>query len=338
MRRILGLLILGLILICGQSATAAEGLQKSILRGGVLFFMPVGDSAENPFIINAEAGISTASRTFRNIPMARIYPYSTDYIHEYVKFAAQRGNNIMVGIGTYYAPAFEKIADMFPDKHFIVIEGKSDKPNIKSLLFDNYEAGYMAGVVAAISTENNRVGFIGAAPVSPVTDFKQGFQDAVRRYNPKSIVNYRYAAVDYSGFSMEEKGFEMATDLYRQGCDILFAAAGATGKGVIDAARTHKKYVIGVDTNQDGIAKGFVITSVVKKVDTAIVNLIQSISSGTFNREDELYHIGNVGLTLTDFAFSRNKLGREKLNRIKDALYDMKRQHKDSLASEIRGE
>ncbi|PKK90320.1 MAG: hypothetical protein CVV64_10155 [Candidatus Wallbacteria bacterium HGW-Wallbacteria-1] len=338
MRKILAGMIILIVLAFGTVVLAAEGSSaSSLLRGGVLFFMPVGEAVDNPFILNAETGISTAAKAFPNIPMARIYPYSTDHIHEYVKFAAQRGNNIMVGIGAYYAAAFEKIADIFPDKHFIVIEGQSDRPNIKSILFDNYEAGFLAGIAAAISTENNRVGFIGAAPVQPVMDFKKGFQDAVKKYNPKAIVNYRYAAVDYSGFSMVEKGFELAGQLYGQGCDTLFAAAGATGKGVIDAARTYRKYAIGVDSNQDGIAKGFVVTSVIKKVDTAIVNLIQSISTGTFTRDDEVYHIGNVGLTLTDFAFSRNRLGKEKIDRIRDAMFDLKRLHRDSLASEIRG-
>jgi basic membrane protein A len=316
---------------------SAIAQQNAPVKAAVLFFMPTGNAYENPFTINAEKGIATAAKAFPNILSARIYPYSTTGIHEYVKFSAERGHKIMVGIGSYYAEAFEKIAHLFPDKHFIVIEGKSDLKNIKSILYDNYEAGYLAGAAAAVCTKTDKVAFIGAMPGALIDDYKKGFTDAVKKYNPKAIVSIKYISLKIDGFSNKEKAYEISSGLYRRNYDIIFGAAGESGLGIIDAARTNKKYAIGVDANQDGISKGYVLTSVVKNLDTAIVNLVQSISENKYTSRTQLYNVGNVGISLTDFEYTKDKISKQKMDKIKDIIFNIKKGHTNSLTSEIHG-
>lgn len=302
----------------------------------ILFFMPSGNAFENPFITAAEKGIYAASKAFPEVPIARIYPYSVDTIHEYIRFAASRGHRIIVGVGAYYAPAFEKIAGDFPDHHFILIDAEVTLPNVKSVVFDNFEAGYMAGLVAGLGSENRRVGFIGACPIDLIRDFRKGYKAGVAAISPDTIVHTRFISSGFDGFSMADEASKIADELYRRGCDVLFSAAGASGLGVIDSARFNRKYVIGVDADQDGLAKGFVLTSVMKRVDSAVTNIIQAVSEGKLERGRLVYNLGNMGLTLTDFRFSENRMGRESIRKIRDLLFDLRLKYKDSLASEIR--
>lgn len=319
------------------SFSISQVYSKAPVKTAVLFFMPTGNAYENPFTIMAEKGIATASKAFPNILSARIYPYSTTGIHAYAKFSAERGHSIMVGIGSYYAPAFEKIAPLFPDKKFIVIEGDSKIKNIKSILYDNYEAGYLAGVAAAICTKTNKVGFIGGMPSEIINQYKLGFTAAVKKHNPRAIVSIKYVGINTSGFTNKDTAYRISNVLFRRGYDIIFGVAGESGIGIIDAARTNKKYAIGVDANQDGLAKGHVLTSVVKNLDTAIVNLVQTISEDKYTSRKKEYNVGNVGITLTDFRYSKNKISREKINKIKDIIFNMKKNHANSLTREIRG-
>lgn len=302
----------------------------------ILFFMPSGNAFENPFITAAEKGIYTAAKAFPEVPIARIYPYSMATIHEYIKFAASRGHRIIVGVGAYYAPAFEKIAAEFPEHHFILVDAEVDIPNVKSVVFDNYEAGYMAGLVAGLASETRKVGFIGACPIGLIGDFRKGFKAGASVISPDIIVYTRFLSQGPEGFSMAYEASKVADGLYGRGCDILFSAAGASGLGVIDSARAKRKYVIGVDADQDGLAKGYVLTSVMKRVDAAVTNIIQEVSEGKLERGKLMYNLGNMGLTLTDFRYSENKLGKDSIRKIKDLLFELKLKYKNSLASEIR--
>jgi len=275
----------------------------------------------------SEIGIIAASSLFPNLKISRVYPFSDEYIQEYIKFSAMRGHDYIIGIGFYYAEAFDKIADRFPNKNFIVIDGKSKKKNVKSITFNNYEAGYLAGVVASVISETKKVGFIGGRESKPILDFEKGFRDAVNIINNSVAVSSKMISKGNDGYSNSKAGFDIADEMYKSGCDIVFAAAGASGFGSINAARANEKYIIGVDSDQDSIAKGFVITSVIKRLDTAIVNLLQDISTDKYNANEVSYNVGNVGFTLSPFNYSRDKIGKVKLDKIFDNIFEIKKKY-----------
>lgn len=327
--------VIAMLISSFSASRLSAATQVANKEASVIFFMPVGDPA-NPFIHMSEIGIIAASSLFPNLKIARVYPFSDDYIHEYIKFSAMRGHDYIVGIGFYYADAFDKIADQFPNKNFIVIDGKSEKKNVKSITFNNYEAGYLAGVVASVVSESKKVGFIGGRESKPIFDFEKGFKDAVKNVNRSIDVSSKMISKGNEGYSNTEAGFAIANEMYKSGCDIVFAAAGASGLGSINAARTNNKFIIGVDSDQDPIAKGLVVTSVIKRLDTAVVNLLQDISTGKYNADEVSYNVGNVGFTLSSFNYSRDKIGKAKLDKIFDNIFEIKKKYDYSETSKVR--
>lgn len=323
------------ILLALPAGRAFAAIETTAVAAPVIFFMPIGNSS-NPFVHMTEIGIKAGASLFPSLKIARVYPYSDEYIHEYIKFTASRGNQYIVGIGSYYADAFDKVADLFPTVNFIVIDGKSSRKNVKSIVFNNREAGYLAGAVAAQITASRKIGFIGGKETEVIFDFEKGFREAARKVSKDIEVASRYISKGNDGYSNEKAGFEIANEMYKSGADILFAAAGESGLGSIDAARTNKKYIIGVDSDQDGIAKGLVITSVIKRLDAAIVNLMQDIATGKYTNDEIVYNVGNVGFTLSNFSFTRGKIGKEKMDRIFDMIFDVKRKYGYSETSKIR--
>lgn len=336
MKRTMALIVFTVfILAYALTGNAPAATQVADHSASVIFFMPVGDPS-NPFIHMSEVGIIAASSLFPNLKIARVYPYSDDYIHEYIKFTAMKGHDYIVGIGSYYADAFAKVADEYPNRSFIVIDGKSEKKNVKSITFANYEAGYLAGVVAGALSTQKSVGFIGGRNARPILDFQKGFEDAVKKMNGKITVTSKIIAEGNEGYSDIPAGNRIANEMYKSGCDVLFAAAGASGIGSIDAARTHKKYIIGVDSDQDGLAKGIVATSVIKRLDTAIVNLLQDIATGKFSFDEVSYNVGNVGFTLSNFNYTRDRIGKEKMDLIFDNIFEVKKKYDYSETSKVR--
>lgn len=312
---------------------AAELMTESSVS--VIFFMPIGNSLD-PFIQMCEKGIHVSAALFPGLKIARVYPYSDDYVHEYIKFAAMRGHEYIVGIGSYYADAFEKIADEFPNKNFIVIDGKSTKKNVKSVIFNNTEAGVLAGATAGILTSNNKIGFIGGRETGIIFDFEKGFAEGVKKHNKKAELTVKYISKGNDGYTNQKAGFEIADAMYKNGADIIFAAAGASGLGSIEAARLNKKMIIGVDADQDELARGIVMTSIIKRLDTSIVNLLQSIATAKYDSKETVYNLANVGFALSSFTYSKNKIGKEKLDKIYDELFNLKKKYEYSERSKLK--
>lgn len=326
------LLVISVSLACAP-LYAAEILAESSVS--VIFFMPIGNSLD-PFIQVSEKGIQVSAALFPNLKIARVYPYSDDYVHEYIKFAAMRGHDYIIGIGSYYADAFDKIADAFPGKNFIVIDGKSNKNNVKSIVFNNREAGYLAGAVAGILSETGKIGFIGGKETGIIFDFEKGFAEGVKKQNKKAEISVKYISKTNEGYTNQKAGFDIADAMYKSGTDMVFAAAGASGLGSIDAARLNKKMIIGVDADQDEVARGIVMTSIIKRLDTSIVNLLQSIATNKYDSKETVYNVGNVGFALSNFTFSKNKIKKACLDKIYDELFQMKKKYDYSEISKLK--
>lgn len=308
------------------ASTAAESSGGAETSGeiSVIYFMPVG-SLSNPFTQMAEVGIKISASLYPQIKAARIYLYFDRHIDNYIKSILAVGDHrYIIGIGSNYAKLFDSLAGAYPDRHFIVIDAKAENPKVKSIEFDNFEAGYMAGAVSAIVTKSRKIGFIGGARDKGILDFEKGFRAAAVKNNPEikdNQISSEYIAEGVEGYSDAAAGARIADKMYGGGCDVIFAAAGASGLGAIDSAGKSKKYIIGVDSDQDSIAPGAVITSVIKRLDTAIINLAGEIASGGFGGAPVKYNIGNAGLTFSAFKHTKNKIGAKKYNRIFSAVF-----------------
>jgi basic membrane protein A len=290
----------------------------------LIYFMPVG-SLSNPFIQMAEVGIHLSASLYPQIKTSRIYLYHDRRMEDYIKGILAAGDHAyIVGIGSNYADIFDELADIYTDRHFIVIDARSANGRVKSIEFDNFEAGYMAGSAAAAITKSRKTGFIGGTRNKVILDFENGFKSALLKNLPavkEGDIMVEYVAAGVEGFSDTAAGEKLADKMYAAGCDIIFAAAGASGLGAIESAKKRGRYIIGVDSDQDSIAPGRVVTSVIKRMDSAIINLAKDIASNKYDNKPIVYSFNNAGLTFSAFKHTKNKIGVKKYNKIFNALF-----------------
>lgn len=289
-----------------------------------IYFMPVG-SMSNPFTQMAEVGLQISDSLYPQIRASRVYLYFDDRMSDYIKSILSVGDHAyVIGIGSYYAKIFDGLADAYPHKKFIVIDARAENKKVKSIDFDNFEAGYMAGAACAQITVSQKIGFIGGSKDKVILDFENGFKAAAAKSKtgskPLEILS-EYISEGVEGYSDPASGDRIASAMYDKGCDVLFAAAGASGLGAIEAAKKRKKFIVGVDSDQDSIAPGSVVTSVIKRLDNAIINLSKDIAENRLAAENVTYGFGNAGLTFSAFKHTKSKIGRKKYDKIINSMF-----------------
>lgn len=221
-------------------------------------------------------------------------------------------SDLLVMLGAQHAELTRKAARAHPDKKFILFEAVLEGfDNVRSVVFRQDEGSFLAGALAAMVSKTGRIGFIGATRIEPLEDFLQGYRMGARQARPEVDVLVRWVTPpqDYSGFSSPEKGYSMALSMYTEDrVDVLFAVAGLTGNGVIEAAKRAGEYVIGVDSNQDAMAKGFVLTSMVKRLDNAAYLEMKRVARGRFEPGVALYGLAEQGVGLSDMQYTRDQI------------------------------
>ena len=190
--------------------------------------------------------------------------------------------DLIIGIGFVMADPIKKVAAEFPNKKYLIVDSQVDLPNVRSVVFREHEGSYLVGVVAALSTKTNKVGFIGGMDVPLIRRFELGYRAGVQSINPKIEVTSNYVGSSSDAWRNPTRGKELAVAQYQQNVDIIFAAAGASALGVFDAAEEKKKFVIGVDSNQNWVKPGRVLTSMLKRLDLAVYGSIEQLTQGRF--------------------------------------------------------
>src|SRR3989454_9012328 len=195
---------------------------------------------------------------------------------------AQKDFDLIIGIGFAQKEAIHKVATQFPKKHFALVDSQVEAPNVRSLMFEEHEGAYIIGAIAALTSRTGKVGFVGGMDVPLIRRFAMGYEAGAKAINPKATVLANYCGVTSEAWNNPPKGKELALAQYDAGVDIIFAAAGASGIGVFDAAEDRKEFAIGVDSNQDWVKPGFILTSMLKRVDLAVFTVIQDTQTGKF--------------------------------------------------------
>jgi basic membrane protein A len=185
---------------------------------------------------------------------------------------AERGANPVVMTGFSYADALSQVAPDFPDTKFAIIDMVVDQPNVKSVVFTEEQGSYLAGVMAAMSSKTGTVGFIGGMDVPLIHKFACGYAQGVKATNADATVIQNMTGTTPSAWNDPVKGAEIAKAQKSQGADVIYAAAGGTGIGVLQAAADEGILSIGVDSNQNHLHPGSVLTSMLKRVDNAVYN------------------------------------------------------------------
>lgn len=183
----------------------------------------------------------------------------------------EEGNDIVIGLGFMVLEDLEKVAKKYPDQQFILVDSVSQLDNITSITFKEEQGSFLAGAVAGMVTKSNIVGFVGGADVPLIHKFKAGFEQGVKAVNPEAEVKVSYA----NDFGNAELGGKIASGMIDEGADVLYAAAGFTGVGVLKEAQSKKKFAIGVDSDQYFFAEKAIITSMLKNVDVALYETVK---------------------------------------------------------------
>lgn len=239
---------------------------------------------------------------------------AADYVRNLTALARQ-GFQVVFAIGFLMEDSLARVAPRFPKVYFGIVDGKAPNlPNCVSLIFNEQEGSFLVGALAGAFTKTNIIGFVGGMNVPLIKKFEYGYRAGAITTNPKARV-----LVGYTGnWDDVSKGRELALTQFNQGADIIYHAAGRCGIGVIRAAQQKGKgyYAIGVDSDQDHLAPGSVLTSMMKRVDNAVFDVCQRVAQGKFKSGTIVYGVKEKGVGLSPMRFTRNLVPQSVMARI----------------------
>ena len=183
---------------------------------------------------------------------------------------AEAGSNPVVMAGFAFASALETVAPDFPETKFVIIDMVVEQPNVRSVVFSEHEGSYLVGMMAAMASESGTVGFVGGMDIPLIAKFACGYVQGVKAVNADATVIQNMTGTTPSAWNDPVKGAELTRAQVSQGADVVYHAAGGTGVGVLQAAADEGILGIGVDSNQNHMHPGSVLTSMTKRVDVAV--------------------------------------------------------------------
>jgi basic membrane protein A and related proteins len=252
-------------------ATAALALMAGAAAAEPAIIFDLGGKFDKSF---NEAAFNGAQRwatetggTFKELEMQ-----SEAQREQALRRLAEAGANPVVMTGFAFGDVLNTVAPDFPDTKFAIIDMVVEQPNVKSVVFTEHEGSYLVGMMAALASKTNTVGFIGGMDIPLIRRFGCGYAQGVKAVNPDATVILNMTGTTPAAWNDPVKGGELAKSQKSQGADVIYAAAGGTGVGVLQAAADEGILSIGVDSNQNHLHPGKVLTSMLKRVDNAVYN------------------------------------------------------------------
>lgn len=194
----------------------------------------------------------------------------------------RQGATLVIAVGFYYADAVKAAAAAHPETSFVLVDGVAEGPNIRSIVFREQEGAYLVGVLAALASKSGTIGFVGAFDVPVLRKFAGGYAAGAQATRPGITTLVDYIGTDAAAFRDRDGATATARSQIGRGADVLFAVAGEANLGVFQAARDAEKLAIGVDSNQNGVVPGTILTSMLKRVDIAVLRSLDDMRAGTW--------------------------------------------------------
>ncbi|MDP1719706.1 MAG: BMP family ABC transporter substrate-binding protein [Candidatus Nanopelagicaceae bacterium] len=297
--------LMATITVYGTSSSQAS----TPIRPGIV--VDVGGLGDRGFNDLAKTGLLSAQKALGITGKILVPATPADYISNLGQFATD-GSNPVFGIGFTFADAIAAAAKQYPTTHFAIVDSVVDAPNVTSLVFREQEGSYLAGVVAGMMTQRataytNKatkvVGFIAALKAPLIDKFGAGYEQGVKSVCPKCVVLYQYIGTTGAAFGDPGTAKEIALNMYAKGADVIYHAAGGSGDGLFQAAQEKKFFAIGVNVNQAiTVPSAPILTSVLKRVDTAVKAVITAEVAGQFKGGVQSFGLSNDGIALTPFG------------------------------------
>ena len=306
MRRLFALAAAALLVGC-TSGGSTTGSKAGSSGPSFAMVTDVGGLGDKSFNDSANRGLQIAKKMFGAQVTILQSRAVTDY-EPNLSTLAQQDNELIFAIGFLMHDSLNDVAPRFPKTHFAIVDSVVNQPNVTSITFKEEESSFLAGVIAGLTTKKGTVAFLGGIESPLIEKFQAGFAAGVVSVNPHVAVLVKYTG----SFDDVATGKVYASVLYDQGADIIYAAAGKCGLGAIDEAKSRPSgdYIIGVDSDQDAIAPGKVLTSALKHVDNAVLALAKDAVSGSIPGGTLVFGLKDGGVGLTEMKYSKQMLPR----------------------------
>jgi basic membrane protein A len=331
------ILILCLSAVLGSACNLASygGDDKSKVHVGIVF--DIGGKDDRSFNAAAWAGAKCAQsgkwpdgtdcgKPPLPIVLRDIEPGNPTSIEPAMRAFAERNYDLIIGIGFAQTPIIELVAKDYPNTRFAIVDGFSNLPNVASLIFKEHEGSYLVGMLAAKTSKTGTIGFLGGMDIGLIHRFKGGYEEGARAVNPNIRIIPNYVGVTDAAWNNPGKGKEIALAQISKGADVIFTAAGNSGLGAFDAVEQAGKqdgrathFVIGVDANQNMLKPGFVLTSMVKRVDNAVYLIIQDVVNGQFKAGPHVYGLNEDGVGYAMDANNKDLVTPEMIQQVEEA-------------------
>jgi len=236
---------------------------------------------------------------------------------------AQRGYDLVIGIGFVHAAPMKKVAAEFLKTHFLLVDADLRAPNVRSVTFNEHEGSYLVGAIAGLVTKSKVVGFVGGMDIPLIRRFELGYRAGAQSINADIKVLSNYVGATSDAWKNPMKGKELALSQYHRKADIVFVAAGASGSGVFDAAEEMNRLAIGCDSNQNWIKPGKILTSMLKRLDLAVFQAIELEQQGKFQAGHFNLGLAEQGVDYALDSYNRSLITpdlEKKINEIKSKI------------------
>jgi basic membrane protein A and related proteins len=287
MKTLLTITLLALLVLTTGCGGASAARDPSKIHVGIVF--DIGGKDDRSFNAAAWEGVRRAAKDLP-IVLRDIEPGTPNAIEPAMRAFAEQNFDLIIGVGFAQAPIMELVAKDYPNIRFAIIDGVSQLPNVASLVFKEHEGSYLVGMLAAKASRTGTIGFLGGMDIGLIHRFAGGYEEGARAVNPNIRVLKYYVGVTDSAWNNPGKGKELSLAQISQGADVIFTAAGNSGLGAFDAVEQQGKengrathFVIGVDSNQNMVKPGFVLTSMVKRVDNAVYDIVNDVVNNRFS-------------------------------------------------------
>jgi basic membrane protein A len=301
-------LLLCLVALAASSSSCTgaknEADDPTRVRVGIVF--DIGGKDDRSFNAAAFEGVKRAEREL-GVVLRDVEPGNPTSIEPAMRAFAERGYDLVIGVGFAQAPIMEIVAKDYPHINFAIVDGVSQLPNVASLVFKEHQGSYLVGMIAARTTRTGKLGFVGGMDIPLIHRFATGYEEGAKAVNPSISVYRNFVGVTDSAWNNPGKGKELALSQIGKGADVIFTAAGNSGLGAFDAVEQAGKgadgrathYVIGVDSNQNMVKPGYVLTSMVKRVDNAVYDIVNDVKNKRFQGGIHVFGLDKDGVAFS---------------------------------------
>ena len=321
--------VAGLFAACvNRTEARREGCQ---IKVGIVF--DIGGKNDRSFNAAAWEGVKRAEQDL-SICLYDVEPGNPTSIEPAMRAFAEKGFDLIVGVGFAQGPILKRVATDYPNIKFAIVDGvimeddgKTPKSNVASLVFREHEGSYLVGMIAAEKSKTGVLGFLGGMNIPLIHRFQKGYEEGAKAVNPKIVVIPNYVGVTDGAWNNPGKGKELALAQIEKGADVIFTAAGNSGLGAFDAVEQYgknpqgeaNKFVIGVDSNQNAVKPGFVLTSMVKRVDIAVYDVVKEVLSGNFKGGFHVFGLDKDGVAYAMDENNKALISEETIRRVEEA-------------------